>query len=129
MFVLVFDTGSCPAGGSHYRHDCGTRETLPRPWHCHSSLFGGKRLTRSQGYTLLSAHCKEKKQKTKPSPTLAAPSGPGFSGCLQRRDRQQTQISAGSHLLETSFFLSDAILKRVYGYDLGMWQPDHPCFQ
>lgn len=61
MFVLVFDTGSCPAGGSYSRHDCGTRETLPRPWHCHSSLFGGKRLTRSQGCTLLSAHRKEKK--------------------------------------------------------------------
>lgn len=75
MLVLVFDTGSCPAGGSCFRHaasaDCGTHGTLPRPWHYHSSLFGGKRLIRSQGYTLLSGHCKElKKNKTLRLPLL-----------------------------------------------------------
>lgn len=78
VFLLVFDTASV-LGGQCFWHalaDCSTHGTLPSPWHCHSSLIRGERLTRSTGYAPLSACC------WKPTPTAQS----GFSHNTESRD-------------------------------------------
>ena len=73
MFPLVPDMVSVLGGQCvwHVSADCGTHGDAPSPWHCHSSLIRGERLTRSPGYMLLSPHC------WKPAPT--AQFGLGFN--------------------------------------------------